>query len=577
MHFLGQWEYTIRKVTIYSMDWDRKKLPINWYYSRKLVLPIPAIIKIYDDAAGRIRNMNNRHNASECRLRNHMIKTGNPDRVGPAGPQNVLIFTLILLFEICLYHFSLIKHYSIDCYVVSYDQKHAVAACSSSGRPLLALFIFLFDYFGINIVRSQIFFTAFSIFILSLAIFYISVAALDLKKEPSLYDRFFLPTAAVMIFNNIFFLEHFMFTFLLPMSALAMLLTALSVRILSLKPSIKRFLMYTVTISAIGFIYPGFGGLLIPLAAIFLTRESGSSYKKYITSMGVVTVSYLISLTASAVYIKYVHPLISSQIYRDFNSINVAKMWDNAIFIIGIQYDVWVTHCNMLPKYFFLAAVIGCIILYFVLKKEPALAKMSVLGLVTLLLSSVLVSFAPHLLSPNIGLSPRTIVGISALPGLIIFLLLLMRRQSDSRKGDILIGGAILIYLTVLMVYSNRVEGDQIYANRMDKEYAKLVVQEMLAREKETRVSISKLSFVPDENPTYCYDGTICYGWHLNASVRNVKWGFPFLLSMVSGRSFEVVAMDPSVYETFFKGKNWDSFDKDQVVVKNDTAYVVTY
>jgi hypothetical protein len=512
----------------------------------------------------------------EC-LDNHMIKTNNPGSVGSDGPQNVLMFLLILLFEVCLYHFFFIKHYSIDCYIVSYDQKHAVAACSSSGRPLLALFIFLFDLFGINIVRSQIFFTVFSIFVLSLSIFYVSKAALDLKKEPSLYDRVFFPLAAVMIFNNIFFLEHFMFTFSLPMSALAMLLTALSARILSLKPSIKRFLIYTATISAIGFIYQGFGGLLIPLAAIFLTRESGSSYKKYITSMGVVMVSYLISLTASVVYIKYVHPFISSQIYRDFNSINVAKMWGNAIFIRGIQYDVWVTHCNMLPKYFFLAAVIGCIILYFVLKKEPALAKNSILGLATLLLSSVLVSFVPHLLSPSIGLAPRTIVGISALPGLIIFLLLLARRRSGSRKGDILIGGTILIYLTVLLVYSNRVEGDQIYANRMDKEYAKLVAQEILASEKESGVTISKLSFVPDRQPTYCYDGTICFGWHLNASVRNVKWGFPFLLRMVSGRSFQVVEMDPSIYETFFKDKNWDIFDKDQVVVKNDTAYVVTY
>jgi hypothetical protein len=111
----------------------------------------------------------------------------------------------------------------------------------------------------------------------------------------------------------------------------------------------------------------------------------------------------------------------------------------------------------------------------------------------------------------------------------------------------------------------------------MDKEYAKLVAQEILASEKESGVTISKLSFVPDRQPTYCYDGTICFGWHLNASVRNVKWGFPFLLRMVSGRSFQVVEMDPSIYETFFKDKNWDIFDKDQVVVKNDTAYVVTY
>jgi len=501
------------------------------------------------------------------------------DAVGSrwGNTQDLLHFLLIILFEVCLYQFFFLKHYSSDCYIVLYDQKNVMVNYASTGRPLSALFVFLAGRLGINLVRSQIIFTAISVFILSLAIFYISKAALTLKGETSVYYRIFFTLSAVLIFNNIFSIEHFVFSFQTPLFSIAMLLAALSAGILLKGTSPKRVLLYTITVSTVGFIYQGFGGVFVPLALVFLLYQSGDSWKKYAVSAGWVLTAYFVSLLLNAAYIKIVDFFSLFGHYRDFNAVNLEKIMGNITHIIKNQQDVWITHCNMLPKYFFLLSVIAAIILYAVTRKDPLMEKMSTLGLLAVVLSAVFVSFVPHIPSPSIGLAPRALTGISALPGLIFYAALLIRRtKHESLKEDVFIGGTMLIIAAVLFVYTNRIAADHIYTNRMDRQYARLVIQEISSQEEKAGVTVSKLAFVPDKYPTYCYEGAICYDF-LNLSIRNVRWGFPYLLKMVSGRNGKVVEMDPSVYETFFKDKNWDNFDKEQVVVKNDTAYVVTY
>ncbi len=264
-----------------------------------------------------------------------MVVIKRPLRVSSDAAKDLLLFLLILLLEVCLYQFFFIKHYSSDSYTVLYDQMDLARNYSSTGRPLSALFVLLVDHYGINLIRYQIFFTAISIVILSFSVFYISRTALSLKKEDSLYCRIFFTLSSVLVLNNIFALEHFVFSFQLPLFSIAMFLTALSVRIFGPSLTLKSFILYLMVVSAIGFIYQGLGGFFVPLALVFLLYETRNSVRNFVVLAGGVITAYFISLLLNGAYIRYVHPVFSAAYYRNFNSVNFAKILDNAIYLIS--------------------------------------------------------------------------------------------------------------------------------------------------------------------------------------------------------------------------------------------------
>lgn len=490
--------------------------------------------------------------------------------------KNILHFILILSFEICLYQLFFTKHYSSDCLFAFYNQKEIIQNYSLSGRPVSALFVLLLDFFEINLVRHQVCFTVISILMLSLSIFILTKTALSLKKEDSHFYTAFFTLSSVLIFNNIFSVEHFIFTINAPFHSLSMLLIALTIKIIVKDLSFVRFFLCLFTISCINLIYQGYGGLLIPLGAVFLMYINKDSLKRFFYSLFLLCTAYFFSLLLSVFYIKYLHPIFYGWISYRNPVILFSKIIENIKVLINQQYVIWVTHLNMLPKYFFILSIALIIILFFLSRKEAAFKfNSSFIMLAVILLSAVLLSFLPHLLSRDLWIVPRTIVGISAVPGIILLTILLIDQNNEVAK-KIFVGGSILVYVIVLFSYTVRIESDHIRTNKMDDEYAKLIINEIASKEKKSDIVVSKIGFKFDKYPSWCYKGVICYG-NLNISARAESWSFPALLRMNSGRNFEVVKMDSAVFEHFFKDKNWDSFSSEQVIVKNDTAYIAIF
>ncbi|MBI4688805.1 MAG: glucosyltransferase domain-containing protein, partial [Nitrospirae bacterium] len=425
-----------------------------------------------------------------------------------------------------------------------------------------------------NLVKKQIFFTALSIFTLSLSVYILTNTVMSLRRDNTLFSTIFSALASVLVFNNIFFVENFTFSYHLIFQVSALLLIAFSVRLLAMNFSVRTMFGYLLFAILINFIYQGYGGLLVPLVSVFLLSHSRGSLKRYFISICSACAAYIISLAVNIAYIKYVHPIFSSVSYRSFKDMSLTVVMANVKNLIKAQHNVWVSHFTLLPEYFFVSIFILSIVVFILIKKEQGLGQAVTVGMLTVVIfSAIFFSYLPPIFSPALWLVPRTIIGISALPGVIFLASLLFGRLGNGLK--FFTGAVILVYVAVLFIYTNRIAGDQIHTNRMDNEYAKLIMQEIVMKEKESGNNVSRLSFVPDAFPTLCYKDVICWG-NLNVSARlkpNAEgcegcehWSFPNLLRMNSGRSFEVVPMDPAVYEIFFKDRDWDHFSSEQIV-----------
>lgn len=46
-------------------------------------------------------------------------------------------------------------------------------------------------------------------------------------------------------------------------------------------------------------------------------------------------------------------------------------------------------------------------------------------------------------------------------------------------------------------------------------------------------------------------------------------------MPFVSGRRFEVINFEPSIYENYFAEKNWDIISEEQIICIGDMAYIV--
>jgi len=493
-------------------------------------------------------------------------------------PAKMVHFLLILVFELILYQLFLVKHYTCDCYIQMFDQKgHTVAGYSDAGRALSALLTWCVDSLHLNLTTDQFFFTLLAIFLLSVAAFILTNSALTLKNAVSGKERILFTLAVLLSINSIFSVENMLFNAFAPYHALAMLLLALSVKVLVERSSL---LAYGLIICAATLIYQGYLGLFAPVAAVFLMYRHADSLKKYLISLSFVAASCGFSILASVLYKRYLHRLIyltGDVKGRDLFVTNPAKIWDNLSGILAAQKTIWIENCSLLPKYSLLIFLLASLAIFLAVNKDSPKPWRALLMLAAVVFSAFAMSFLPHVFSAALWIVPRTLNGISALPGIILLAALFrMHEPGGTSRRQIAILAAMAVSLLLTLSYTIRIVSDNIVTSRMDNENAKMISAEIVKQEKKTGVQVVKLAFVNDAQPKWCYDDTICYG-NINVRAHVVAWAFPSLLRLNTGRAYEVTRMDDTVYAEQFKGRNWNYFSEDQVVVVKDTAYVAIF
>ncbi|MBR6770908.1 MAG: glucosyltransferase domain-containing protein [Lachnospiraceae bacterium] len=127
-------------------------------------------------------------------------------------------------------------------------------------------------------------------------------------------------------------------------------------------------------------------------------------------------------------------------------------------------------------------------------------------------------------------------------------------------------------YLLVQILFCNIVVTNHMISNTLDETYAMMVYEKILDYEETTGQRVEKLAVVNDIDSPFSYNNVSYKTDQINeralGTVSNT------LMNVVSGRSFQKVAMDEKVYQQYFSGKNWNYFDAaEQLIIIENTAY----
>lgn len=139
-----------------------------------------------------------------------------------------------------------------------------------------------------------------------------------------------------------------------------------------------------------------------------------------------------------------------------------------------------------------------------------------------------------------------------------------------------LLTAGCVVYLFVQFLFADFTITNHFISNTLDEVYVNMVYQEILKYEEETGIRVEKLAVENDEfAPTYYEE--VNYASH-QINERAVGQVTSSLVLVVTGRYFEWVDIEDEVYEYYFEGKDWDSFNlAEQLVIIGDTAYWCIY
>ncbi|MBI5102760.1 MAG: glucosyltransferase domain-containing protein [Nitrospirae bacterium] len=479
---------------------------------------------------------------------------------------------LIIFFIILLVYGPLLKkHYALDTYVAEAYGNQGEQQIQL-GRFLSGALLKIFSALGLNTAVYQIYSTLPSLCLLAVSIYLLIRLFFGLREEWDKKSFLLLCLSCVVSLCNVFMLHWFLFPEVTIFMTAGLLLSISAVFFLR-DPGIARWLLcYVVLFAAVSF-YQAVGAFFVAFGMLYIAvnRRTGSLTLVFREFMSV----FIVYVLAGATNVLFIKLLGSPDGRTDFRHADPIK---NMSGIIGSLHDkLQNTNLGAAPVYAFSAfmffLLVGCGLILWKTSDKKGVFRLLTL-LTALIGGSFIAAMAPHLLTSVVDVSPRSIAAIMSLPGASSLYVFLQSHPFRKTLPYYLLLGFLLVFFTVNTYITYRVEISRFATNRLDREIAGSINREILRYEKETGRAVGHIAFRHDGTPSLCYPGLVCYG---NFRAMGRDWTVVPILSIVSGRQFTESNMPETIYDSFFKDKQWNVFSKEQIVLQGPTLYLMLY
>ncbi len=483
---------------------------------------------------------------------------------------------MFVLFSIVFASYGLLlkKHYALDTYVTE-AYGNQVQQHIKLGRYLSAGIWEILTAAGVNTAVYQSLFTFLSLCLLTISIFLLIQLFFQFRDKWDTKSLLFLCLASVVSLSNVFILHWFLFP-----EVVVFLMTGLTLSILAIyflgdrdTGATSWIPCYILLLSAISF-YQAVGAIFVTFGMLYIiVREGKQPLLATLRGFASVLTVYVLVGSTNILLIKWYGLSGARTDFQDINPLN------NLSSLIENLYDkLQQTNLGLAPVHtfallmFLLFTACGVLLWKYPNRQGP----LRLLFLLAALISgSFLSTFAPHLMTSSVDVSPRSIVALMSLPGAISLFVFLQLSIFKKPLPFYLLLGFLSVFFLANMYVSHRVETSRLATNRLDREIAEKIYQEILRYEETTRQTVNRIAFRHDESPTLCYPGLVCYG---NFRAMGRDWTVVPLMSIISGRPFTQTSMPDKFFDSFFaKHKNWNQFNNEQVVIKGDTLYLMLY
>jgi hypothetical protein len=479
---------------------------------------------------------------------------------------------LLSLAVFLVYGPFLKRHYALDTYFVEALGNQGELQIDL-GRFLSGTILNMLASLGVNTAVDQSFFTFLSLCLLALSLYLVISLLFGLREEWDGKSLLLLCLAAVASLCHIFMLGWFLFPEVVSFMMTGLVLSILAVSFFMRYSGPRRWITSYVLLCAAFSFYQAVGAFFVTFCILYLSvsgagRPVASVMKGFASAFVVyglagITNMFLIvwrGQPSGRTDFLHVHPL--RNIYGIIDS---------------VREKLQNTHLGAAPLlafFFVLAALLLCG--WLLLSKSPDKkgARRTFLVLSAVICTSFAAIIMPHLLTSAVDVSPRSIVALMSLPGVICIFMLFQAMPSKRRLFFFVTAGFLLLFFFANTYMTYSVEKSRFATNRLDREIAGTIWQEIIEYERRTGNLVSRIAFRHDTKPSLCYRGLVCYG---NFRAMGTDWTVIPLLSIVSGRSFAQASMPERIYDTYFEGRNWDSFSTAQVVFQADTLYLMLF
>lgn len=225
---------------------------------------------------------------------------------------------------------------------------------------------------------------------------------------------------------------------------------------------------------------------------------------------------------------------------------------------------------DMFPPYFMITVIVALSVFVgiILIKSKRCAVDVFYFALVTIALN--LYPFAIFSVAVGTGAHQRITWPIFSSISM-LFMLLFYYTDSNGLKEKI--GFSVLtIYWAANIFYTETVINDFFISNKIDTFIVNQILEEIDCYEEESGVQIEYISAVRAENSKNVYAelnlsyDAIVFG----RKTISQSWSDVYLIDYLSGRDYEKAPMDEEIYDTYFRGKTWETFNADEQLVFHD-------
>ena len=223
--------------------------------------------------------------------------------------------------------------------------------------------------------------------------------------------------------------------------------------------------------------------------------------------------------------------------------------------------------------YYILVFIMVILIIYLFIKNDNKTIKGILFAGV--LLSTIVMPFVPNLVMSTDSnyTASRMALTLGILPS--VFTLYILFNYEINIKWQYVIGVVALLFMliSVYSIHQNLMINFKRY--KQDVSYINSIVQRIGWYEAESDNTVKRIYYAPDTDVSYYYS----FGNANGANIRllAVNWALDCAFPVYTDNQYEFKPMSDEDYNKYFKGRNYDKFDKEQLVFDDDTLYLLLY
>lgn len=468
-----------------------------------------------------------------------------------------------------IYSPLLIGHYSTDTYrliEMGYG-KYSIEYSLNDGRIFMYIIGQIADKINVNIDVYVVILTFIAIIISCICIMLMEKILKKYKNKEKIIIVSLISYVTIM---NFMYLENLYFTECIVM-AVSIALYILAADFLNEGENIiKVFLLVLLGV----FCYQGTINVFITFYLLFALLKNRKINKEIIKNMCIVLGISLISIGINMLQIK-----ICGKIYglEQTRTGNISEIGFNIIYIIENIDKILIQSSGLFPKYVFLIFLVSIISVVAIWDKMKNGKLSNVENILLLTICAIVSSVMINVVSlSSFGLG-RMVFSVGALIGIIYMYLYCMTDIMEEKSIFKYIIISLLIIYTVINVGNTlNILISHKEANKLDEQEAVQANKFIDEYETESGSKVKYIAVSYDSNITWNYKEIKHKSLYTHRALM-IWWCNVETINYFGNRKLEKITMSKQIYDENFKGKNWDSLNKEQFVFEGDTLYYCVY